>query len=130
MWKERNRVCVLEKFRLKQIALFFFVSGLAGLAAVFGSILGGAASHVGLFIGAVSGGLIGVVTALVLSNCFRLIRPQDVGPGILGGCIGFVAAAALAAGNAHTAIIPIVSTGLVGLGAMAALAISGRGPKD
>ena len=64
---------------MKQITLFFFVSGFAGLAAVFGSMLGGAASHVGLFIGAVSGGLIGVVTALVLSKCFRLIRPQDVG---------------------------------------------------
>jgi len=94
---------------LKQTTLFFLVSGLAGLAAVFGSMLGGAVSHVGLFIGAVSGGLIGVFTALVLSRHFRLISPQDVGPGILGGCIGFVAAAAMAAANAHTPIIPIMS---------------------
>ena len=115
---------------MKQIKLFFFVSGLAGLAAVFGSMLGGAASHVGLFIGAVSGGLIGVFTALVLSKRLRLISPQDVGPGILGGCIGFVAAAGLAAANAHTPIIPIVSTGLVGLGVMAALAIRRRIPND
>ena len=72
-------------------------------------MLGGAVSHVGLFIGAVSGGLIGVFTALVPSRHFRLISPQDVGPGILGGCIGFVAAAAMAAANAHTPIIPIMS---------------------
>jgi len=115
---------------LKQTTLFFLVSGLAGLAAVFGSMLGGAVSHVGLFIGAVSGGLIGVFTALVLSRHFRLISPQDVGPGMLGGCIGFVAAAAMAAANAHTPIIPIMSPGLVGLGAMAALAISRRSPKN
>ena len=114
---------------MKQTTLFFLVSGLAGLAAVFGSMLGGAVSHVGLFIGAVSGGLIGVFTALVLSRRFRLISPKDIGPGILGGCIGFVAAAALAAASAHTVIIPIMSTGLVGLGAMAALAISGRSPR-
>jgi len=94
---------------LKQTTLFFLVSGLAGLAAVFGSMLGGAVSHVGLFIGAVSGGLIGVFTALVPSRHFRLISPQDVGPGILRGCIGFVAAAAMAAANAHTPIIPIMS---------------------
>ena len=115
---------------MKQVTLFLFVSGLAGLAAVFGSMLGGTASHVALFIGAVAGGLVGVFTALVLSKRFRLINPQDVRPGILGGCIGFVAAAALAAANAHTAIIPIMSTGLVGLGTTAALAISDRSPKD
>jgi len=114
---------------LKQIILFFFVSGLAGLTALLGSIFGGAASHVGLFIGAVLGGLIGVFTAFVLSKRFRLISRQHVGPGILGGCIGFVAATALAAANAHTVIIPIMSPGLVGLGAMAALAIRGRSPK-
>ena len=71
---------------MKRITLFFFVSGLAGLAAVFGSMLGGGASHVGLFIGAVSGGLIGVFTALGLSKRFRLISPKDVRPGIFGGC--------------------------------------------
>ena len=93
-------------------------------------MLGRATSHVGLFIGAGAGGLIGVFTALVLSKRFRLISPRDVGPGVLGGCIGFVAAAALATANAHTAIIPIMSTGLVGLGTTAALAISDRSPKD
>ena len=113
---------------MKQITLFFFVSGLAGLAAVFGSTLGGAVSHVGLFIGAISGGLIGVFTALVLSRRFHLISPQDIRPGMLGGCIGFLAAAALAAASAHTVIMPIMSTGLVGLGVMAALAIRGRSP--
>ena len=105
------------------------MSGLTGLTALFGSVFGGAANHIGLFIGAVLGGLIGVFTALALSKRFRLISPQDVRPGILGGCIGFVAAAALAAANAHTVIIPIMSPGLVGLGAMAALAIRGRSPK-
>ena len=111
---------------MKQIILFFFISGSAGFVALLGSIFGGAVSHVGLFIGAVLGGLIGVFTALVLSKRFRLISPEDVGPGILGGCIGFVAGAVLAAAYAHTAIIPIMSPGLVGFGAMAALAIRGR----
>lgn len=106
--------------------LVLFVSGSTGAAAVLGSVLGASMNHAGLFIGALFGGLIGVWVAVRLSKTLRLIEAKDNSPGILGGCIGFLAAAPLAAANAHTPVIPILSVGLVGLGALVAVKVSGK----
>ncbi len=108
---------------MKQIILFALVSSLTGFAAGLASVLGASVSHVGLFIGAVLGGFTGVAAAIRLSKALRLITAHDIWFGILGGCIGFLVAAPLAATNAHTPVIPILSTGLVGLGALTSLQI-------
>ncbi len=106
--------------------LFFFVTGLTGIAAVLGSVLGAAVNQAGLFIGAVFGGLIGVWVAVRLSKTLRFIEPNEMRPGILGGCIGFLLAAPLAAATAHTPLIPVLSVGLVGLGALVSIKVRGK----
>lgn len=106
--------------------LVLFVSGSTGAAAVLGSVLGAAVNHAGLFIGALLGGLIGVWVAVRLSKSLRFIEANEIRPGILGGCIGFLLAAPLAAANAHTPVIPVLSVGLVGLGALVSAKISSR----
>jgi len=111
---------------LKAIMLFLFVSGSTGAAAVLGSVLGAAANHVGLFIGALFSGLIGVWVGVRLSKTLRFIEASDIRPGILGGGIGFLLMAPLAAANAHTPIIPVLSVGIVGLGALVSIKVSGK----
>ena len=111
---------------MKRVILFFFVTGLTGFSAVLASMLGRSVSHAGLFIGAVLGGLIGVCLAVRLSKTLGLINRPDVRPGILGGCIGFLLAAPLAAVGAHTPVVPVLSAGLVGIGTLFSLAVSHR----
>src|SRR5579862_8281195 len=86
--------------------LVLFVSGSTGAAAVLGSVLGAFVNHTGLFIGALLGGLIGVWVAVRLSKTLRFIGANEIRPGVIGGCVGFLLAAPLAAANAHTPIIP------------------------
>ena len=106
--------------------LVLFVSGSTGAAAVLGSVLGASVNHTGLFIGALLGGLIGVWVAVRLSKTLRFIEANEIRPGVIGGCIGFLLAAPLAAANAHTPIIPLLSVGLVGFGALISVKVSGK----
>ena len=111
---------------MKAVMLILLVSCSTGAAAVLGSVLGASVNHAGLFIGAVCGGLIGVWVAVRLSKSLRFIEADEIRPGILGGCIGFLLAAPLAAANAHTAVIPVLSFGLVGLGTLVSVTVRSR----
>jgi len=106
------------------------VSVVAAGAAALGSVVGAAFRHDALFVGAILGGLAGVIAALRLSAIFRLLEPAAVWPGVLGGWIGFGIAAVLAATNAHTPVIPVLSVGLVGAGTLASVEISRRKRKS
>jgi hypothetical protein len=106
--------------------LVLFVSGSTGAVAVLGSVLGASVNHTGLFVGALFGGLIGVWVAVRLSKTLRFIEANEVRAGILGGGIGFLLAAPVAAANAHTPVIPVLSAGLVGLGALVSVIVSGK----
>ena len=111
---------------MKAVILVLFVSGSSGAVAVLGSVIGAAVNHAGLFIGALVGGLIGVWVSVRLSKAVRFIKADEVRPGILGGGIGFLLAAPLAAANAHTPVIPVLSVGLVGLGTLVSIKIAGK----
>lgn len=115
---------------MKHLTLFTLVSVFTGAAAVVASMVGASFGHHALFAGAILGGFAGVTAAIRLSATFRLIEPAAVWPGILGGWIGFLIAAPLAAANAHTPVIPLLSIGLVGAGTLAAMRISPHKPKS
>jgi len=104
--------------------LALLLSGSTGAAAVLGSVLGAAVSHTELFY--LVGGLIGVWVAVRFSKMLRSIEANEIRLGILGGGIGFLLAAPLAAANAHTPVIPVLSVVLVGLGALVSIKISGK----
>ncbi len=108
---------------MKQAVLFILVCALAGLVAALGSIVGAVVSHKSLFVGAIAGGLIGAYSAVWVAKFRRLITEPEVKSTAIGGCIGFLAAAAITVNNLHTPIIPILSTGLAGVGSLSGLAL-------
>ena len=104
--------------RFGRVGLFFLTSGATGLAAVVGSILGHAAGQRWLFIGAALGGVVGSMSAVQLAQWWRWIAREQQVPTVIGGCAGFALAAFIAVNNLSTPVIPVLSTALVGVGAV------------
>jgi hypothetical protein len=103
---------------LKNVLLFLIVCGLAGVCIFLGSVLGHSLGKVGLFSGALIGGIIGVAVAVWLATRFGLLDRTNSGVTFLGGVVGFILAAVIAVNNLHGPLIPMVSVGLIGLGAL------------
>ncbi len=103
---------------MKRLWLFLLMCGAAGFLAVIGSILGNAFGKTGLMAGALIGGIAGVAVATAIAAWRRLISPAARGRVFAGGAIGFALAALIAGNNLWTPIIPVLSTALVGLGAI------------
>ena len=104
---------------MRQQLLLFVVSCLfGGLGGALGSILGNAAGRTGLFVGGVVGGLVATALVGVFARWRRWI-PADraVSTGV-GAAIGFLAAALIATQTLGSPVGPILSTGLVGVGAL------------
>jgi hypothetical protein len=72
-----------------------------------------------LFAGGVLGGLVGSTVAAHFAARRGWIEHRRFLPAAIGGGLGFLAAAALAVSNLHTPVIPVLSTALVGMGALA-----------
>jgi hypothetical protein len=103
----------------KDALLFIVVCGIEGICILLGSVLGNSIVRGGgLFAGAIVGGIVGVAAALLLAARFGLIDRAVYGAAFLGGVIGFIVAAAIAVKNLRGPVIPVMSTGLVGLGAI------------
>jgi hypothetical protein len=102
---------------LKYALLFIVVSGLDGLCILLGSIVGnGIFGRRGLFAGAIVGGIVGLVVALLSAVRLGLLDRHSYGVAFIGGVIGFLFAAVIAVNNLRGPIVPVMSTGLVGLG--------------
>ncbi len=103
---------------LKNILLFLIVCGLAGVCIFLGSVLGHGLGTIGLFSGAIIGGVVGVAVAVWLTARFGLLDRANSRVTFLGGVVGFIVAAVIAVNNLHGPIIPMASVGLIGLGAL------------
>jgi hypothetical protein len=101
---------------LRDVPLFILVCGLDGVCIFLGSVLGHGVSRAGLSVGAVAGGVFGIVAALYLSARLNLIGRVAFGAAFLGGVVGFAIAAVIAVENLHGPLIPMASVGLVGAG--------------
>jgi len=91
-----------------------------GAGAVFGSILGNAAGKTGLFIGAVVGGLIGVTAGVRFSAARGWITKERAPKVYVFSAAGFLVAALIAGNNLWTPFIPLGSTVIIGIAALAA----------
>jgi hypothetical protein len=109
---------------LKNLALFLIVSALDALCILLGSFVGHSVSSIGLFAGAISGGIVGVAAAVWLAARLHLLERASYGATFVGGLIGFVVAAVIAVKNLHGPLIPMASGGLIGLGAILGNAVS------
>lgn len=99
--------------------LFITATVFGGFGGFLGSVLGGGLGQTGLFIGGFLGGLvIAPLTALVARKRGWIdhSRLQYVAA---GAAIGFLAAATLAVNTLSSPVGPVLSTTLIGLGALA-----------
>jgi hypothetical protein len=111
---------------MKRVLLFVTTIIGAGFFAALGSIVAHSAGRTGLFVGGAIGGLFGVTIATRLAVWRRWIEPRDYYPTTFGGEIGFVLAALIAVNTLSSPIGPVLSTFLVGIGALAGLRIGAR----
>ncbi|HYE95767.1 MAG TPA: hypothetical protein VD962_06125 [Rubricoccaceae bacterium] len=103
---------------MRALPLFVTSCLLCGALAVGGSILGNAFGPSGLIAGALVGGGLGVVAAAWVGKRRGWLPPSAFGAAVGGGLAGFAVAATVAWLNAHTPVIPVLSTALVGAGAI------------
>jgi len=101
-----------------RVALFIVACLLAGLGGMLGSIVGNAAGRRGLMVGGVVGGLLGAVASAFVARGRQWIGPSQVTPSAIGACIGFLAAAGIATQTLSSPVGPVLSTLLVGFGAV------------
>lgn len=109
---------------LKNLLLFLIVSALDAICILLGSFMGHSIRSIGLFAGAIIGGIVGVAAAVWLAAQLRLLERASYGATFLGGLIGFVVAAIIAVKNLHGPVIPMASIALIGLGAILGKVIS------
>ena len=98
--------------------LFVATSVAAGVGGALGSMVGHAAGRGGLIIGGVVGGILLVVlTAFLAERLGWIDHPRRLWT-VLGGVFGFLLAVAVALSTLSTPVGPILSTLLVGTGAV------------
>jgi hypothetical protein len=114
----------VHSMALKNLLLFLIVSGLDAGCILLGSFMGHSIRSIGLFAGAIIGGIVGVAVAVWLASRLRLLDRASYGATFLGGLIGFVVAALIAVKNLRGPIIPMASVGLIGLGAILGKVVS------
>ena len=91
---------------------------LPGFGAVGGSILGNAFGARGLFAGAVMGGVAATAAGIVLAVRMSWLPRATRLLATVGGFVGFAAAAGLAVTHLDGPVIPVLSCGLIGAGAL------------
>src|SRR5215204_2228307 len=106
--------------------LFVATCLLAGIGGALGSILGHAVGQAGLWAGGVVGGLLGAVAGVAVARRLTWIAPRQFRPAAIGAAIGFLAAAAIAVNTLSSPIGPVLSTALVGVGALLGAARENR----
>lgn len=89
-----------------------------GFGAAAGSMVGNAAGPSGLRIGAILGGIAGLLIAVMISGKLAWLPGDERTGAFLGGLAGFSVAVPITLSNMHTPLIPIASCGLAGVGAL------------
>jgi hypothetical protein len=77
-----------------------------------------AAGRVGLWIGGVVGGVLGSIAAAALGRARGWIAPAQFWGAAIGGTVGFLLAAFVAAKTLGSPVGPVLSTLLIGLGSL------------
>lgn len=104
---------------MKAVSAILAIWLLTGAGAVAGSIVGNAAGKTGLFVGALTGGLLAAAGAASFSARVGWIDPARRRSAMLGAMAGFALAAPIAAFNLQGPVIPVLATALAGVGAVA-----------
>jgi hypothetical protein len=110
-----------------RLLLFVVSCVLGGLGGVLGSIIGNAAGKTGLFVGGIAGGLLAASSSGLVARWRGWIPPHRAMRTGVCAAIGFLAAALIATQTLGSPIGPILSTSLIGFGALVG---AGRADRD
>jgi hypothetical protein len=100
------------------LLLFLTSSFLGGLGGVLGSIIGHAAGRVGLWVGGVLGGVLGSIAGVAIARARGWVSEAQFSWAAVGASIGFALAAAVAVRTLSSPVGPVLSTTLIGAGAL------------
>ena len=103
---------------MPRFALVVLSSLMAGLGAVLGSIAGHRTGPRGVVTGAVLGGFCGAVASAFIARQLRWIQSRQLRWTAIGASGGFLLAAVIASNTLRSPVGPLLSTLLVGLGAL------------
>jgi hypothetical protein len=109
-----------------RIALFLTAMVLGGLGGMGGSILGNAGGKRMLFIGGFVGGVLVAPLTAWIARRAGWIDPERTMYTAVGAAIGFILAATIAVNTLSSPIGPVVSTTLIGIGALVGAGRIGR----
>ncbi|SRR6266498_864013 len=100
----------------KSIIIFLSESFLCGLFTFIGSVLGHAFGQTSLFLGAMTGGFVGVILTTLMLCKTAFIKKDSFLIVILFGITSFLLASIFAVTNLNSPIIPLLGTLFVGVG--------------
>ena len=107
-----------QEVRANHIMLFITAVILGGMGGFIGSVLGGGLGKSGLFAGGYIGGIVIAPVTAIVSQKRGWISAGQRWPVALGAALGFVAAATIAVNTLSSPVGPVLSTTLVGFGAL------------
>jgi phosphotransferase system glucose/maltose/N-acetylglucosamine-specific IIC component len=103
---------------MNRAALFLVACVLGGLGGALGSMVGHSFGKAGLWAGGIIGGLLASVLIARIALWRRWIVRSQYWPTILGAAVGFLLACAVAVNTLSSPVGPILSTLLIGVGAV------------
>ncbi|HXN77057.1 MAG TPA: hypothetical protein VN876_10495 [Gemmatimonadaceae bacterium] len=98
--------------------LFLVACVLGGLGGALGSMVGHSFGNIGLWAGGILGGLLASMLVARIALWRRWIVRSQYWPTVLGTAVGFLLACAVAVNTLSSPIGPILSTLLIGVGAV------------
>jgi hypothetical protein len=111
---------------MKKVWLFLAMWIFGGLGAAVGSMVGHAFGSRGLFIGAVVGGLLAIALIAQFGVWRGWISKSQTSMTMLGAALGFLVAAVIATRTLSSPIGPILSSLLIGVGAVLGARLGSR----
>jgi hypothetical protein len=103
---------------MNRAALFLVACALGGLGGALGSMVGHSFGKGGLWVGGILGGLLASMLVAQIALWRRWIVRSRYWPTVLGTAVGFLLACAVAVNTLSSPIGPIMSTLLIGVGAV------------
>lgn len=110
---------------MTRIRFFVAMCVLGGAGGFVGSVLGGAFGQRGLFAGGLIGGVIIAPLSAKLAVWRGWIEPRQYFLTAAGAALGFLAAAFVAMNTLSSPVGPVLSTALIGAGALAGAEMAG-----
>jgi hypothetical protein len=103
---------------MNRVALFLLACALGGAGGAVGSVAGHAFGKAGLWAGGILGGLLASILVARIALWRRWIARSQYRPTVLGTVVGFLVACAVVVNTLSSPIGPVMSTLLIGAGAV------------